>query len=96
MLFDRDISFGTRLEIGSVLIFCGSLSVVGSCSQVVFLVMASCKNVSGLAAGSGGSPGGDGGGDPPRRLSAAEKGKGKKLATCWVFLTSLPKVDLIF
>jgi len=28
-----------------------------------------------------GSPGGDGGGDPPRRLSAAQKGKGKKLAT---------------
>jgi hypothetical protein len=43
--------------------------------------MARCKNVSGSAAGSGGSPGGDGGGDPPRRLSAAEKGKGKKLAT---------------
>jgi len=43
--------------------------------------MARCKNVSGPAAGSGGSPGGDGGGDPPRRLSAAKKGKGKKLAT---------------
>jgi len=43
--------------------------------------MARCKNVSGPAAGAGGSPGGDGGGDPPRRLSAAEKGKGKKLAT---------------
>ena len=43
--------------------------------------MARCKNVSGPTAGSGGSPGGDGGGDPPRRLSAAEKGKGKKLAT---------------
>jgi len=43
--------------------------------------MACCKNVSGPTAGSGGSPGGDGGGDPPRRLSAAEKGKGKKLAT---------------
>jgi len=43
--------------------------------------MARTKNVSGLAAGSGGSPGGDGGGDPPRRLSATEKGKGKKLAT---------------
>ena len=43
--------------------------------------MARCKNVSGPAAGSGGSPRGDGGGDPPRRLSAAEKGKGKKLAT---------------
>jgi len=43
--------------------------------------MARTKNVSGLAAGSRGSPGGDGGNDPPRRLSAAEKGKGKKLAT---------------
>jgi len=43
--------------------------------------MARTKNVSGPAAGSGGSPGGDGGNDPPRRLSAAEKGKGKKLAT---------------
>jgi hypothetical protein len=43
--------------------------------------MAHTKNVSGPAAGSGGSLGGDGGGDPPRRLSAAEKGKGKKLAT---------------
>jgi len=43
--------------------------------------MARTKNVSGPAAGSGGSRGGDGGGDPPRRLSAAEKGKGKKLAT---------------
>ena len=43
--------------------------------------MARTKNVSGPAAGSGGSPGGDGGGDPPRHLSAAEKGKGKKLAT---------------
>ena len=43
--------------------------------------MARCKNVSGPAAGTGGSSGGDGGGDPPRRLSAAEKGKGKKLAT---------------
>jgi len=43
--------------------------------------MARCKNVSGPATSSGGSPGGDGGGDPPRRLSAAEKGKGKKLAT---------------
>jgi len=43
--------------------------------------MARCKNVSGLAASAGDSPGGDGGGDPPRRLSAAEKGKGKKLAT---------------
>jgi len=42
--------------------------------------MARCKNVSGPAASAGGSPGGDGGGDPPRRLSAAEKGKGK-LAT---------------
>jgi len=43
--------------------------------------MARCKNVSGPAASSGGSLGGDGGGDPPCRLSAAEKGKGKKLAT---------------
>ena len=43
--------------------------------------MARTKNVSGPAAGSGGSPVGDGGGDPPRRLSAAEKGKGKKLVT---------------
>ena len=39
------------------------------------------QNVSGPAASAGGSLGGDGGGDPPRRLSAAEKGKGKKLAT---------------
>jgi len=43
--------------------------------------MARTKNVSGPAAGSGGSPGGDGGGDRPRRLSTVEKGKGKKLAT---------------
>jgi len=43
--------------------------------------MARCKNVNGPVASLGGSPGGDGGGDPPRRLSAAEKGKGKKLAT---------------
>jgi len=43
--------------------------------------MTRCKNVSGLTAGTGGSSGGDGGGEPPRRLSAAEKGKGKKLAT---------------
>ena len=43
--------------------------------------MARYKNVSGPAASSGGSPGGDGGGDPPRCLSAAEKGKGTKLAT---------------
>jgi len=43
--------------------------------------MARCKNVSGPAASAGGSPGGDGGGDPPRHLSATEKGKGKKLAT---------------
>jgi len=43
--------------------------------------MARTKNVSGPAAGSRGSPGGDGGNDPPRRLSAAEKGKCKKLAT---------------
>ena len=54
------------------------------CQQLVrqfVLAMARCKNVSGPAASAGGSPGGDGGGDPPRRLSAAEKGKGKKLAT---------------
>jgi hypothetical protein len=43
--------------------------------------MARCKNVSGPTAGSGGTPGGDGGDDQPRRLTAAEKGKGKKLAT---------------
>jgi len=43
--------------------------------------MARCKNVTGPAASSGGSPGGNGGGDPPHRLSAVEKGKGKKLAT---------------
>ena len=43
--------------------------------------MAHCKNVRGPVASSGGSLGGDGGGDPPRRLSAAQKGKGKKLAT---------------
>jgi len=43
--------------------------------------MARCKNVSGPAASARGSPRGNGGGDPPRRLSAAEKGKGKKLAT---------------
>jgi len=43
--------------------------------------MARCKNVSGPAAGTGGASGGDGGVDPPRRFSAAEKGKGKKLAT---------------
>ena len=49
--------------------------------SVLFLAMARCKNVNGPEARAGGSPGGDGGGDPPRRLSAAEKGKGKKLAT---------------
>jgi len=43
--------------------------------------MARCKNVSRPVASAGGSRGGDGGGDPPRRLSAVEKGKGKKLAT---------------
>ena len=43
--------------------------------------MARCKNVSGPTASSGGSPGGDGEDDPPRRLTVAEKGKGKKLAT---------------
>ena len=57
-----------------------SLLSVGCVSDACF-AMAHTKNVSGPAAGSGGSPGGDGGGDPPRRLSAAEKGKGKKLAT---------------
>ena len=49
--------------------------------ESVILAMARCKNVSGPAASAGGAPGGDGGGDPPRRLLAAEKGKGKKLAT---------------
>ena len=43
--------------------------------------MACFKNVSGPAASAGGSRGGDAGGDPPRRLSVVEKGKGKKLAT---------------
>ena len=43
--------------------------------------MARCKNVSGLTAGSDGSPGGDGGDDPPYRLTATEKGKGKKVMT---------------
>jgi len=42
--------------------------------------MARCKNVSGPAASAGGSPRGDDGGDPPRRLSAVEKDKCKKLA----------------
>jgi len=41
--------------------------------------MACCKNVSGLIAGSGGTPGDNGGDDRPRRLTAAEKGKGKKV-----------------
>ena len=41
--------------------------------------MARCKNVSGPTAGSGGSPGGDGGDDPPRRLTAAEKGRERRL-----------------
>ena len=58
-----------------------SYLVVCSCSEAVFLAMARCKNVSGPKASSGGSRGGDGGGDPSRRLSATEKGKGKKLAT---------------
>ena len=49
--------------------------------QALFLALARYKNVSGPTASAGGSPGGDGGGDPPRRLSAAEKGKGKKLVT---------------
>ena len=39
--------------------------------------MARCKNVG----GSPGTPGGDGGDDRPRRLMAAEKGKGKKVMT---------------
>jgi len=43
--------------------------------------MARCKNVSGPTAGSGGTPGGDGGDDRPRRLTAAEKGKRKKVMT---------------
>ena len=41
--------------------------------------MAHCKNVSGPTAGSGGTPRGDGGDDRPHWLSAAEKGKGKKV-----------------
>ena len=41
--------------------------------------MAHCKNISGLTGGSGGTPGGDGGDDRPRRLTAVEKGKGKKV-----------------
>ena len=52
-----------------------------SCLSDVCLAMARCKNVSGPTAGTGGTSGGDGGGDPSRRFSAAEKGKGKKLAT---------------
>ena len=43
--------------------------------------MAYCKNVSGPTTGSGGTPGGDGGDDRPCRLTAAEKGKGKKVMT---------------
>ena len=43
--------------------------------------MACCKNISGPIAGSGGSPGGDEGDDPPRHLTGAEKGKGKKVMT---------------
>ena len=43
--------------------------------------MARCKNVSGPTAGSGGTPGGDGGNDRPRPLTAAEKGKRKKVMT---------------
>ena len=39
--------------------------------------MAHCKNVGGSA----GTPRGDGGDDKPRRLMAAEKGKGKKVMT---------------
>jgi len=41
--------------------------------------MARCKNVSGLTGGSGGTPRCDGGDDRPRRLTIAEKGKGKKV-----------------
>ena len=41
--------------------------------------MACCKNVSGLTSGSGVTPRGDGGDDRPRRFTAAEKGKGKKV-----------------
>ena len=41
--------------------------------------MARCKNVSCLIGGSGGTPGGDGGDNRPHRLTAAEKGKGKKV-----------------
>jgi len=43
--------------------------------------MARTKNASGPTAGTEDASGGDGGGDPPRRFSAVEKGKGKKLAT---------------
>ena len=41
--------------------------------------MARCKNISGLTGGSGGTPGGNGGDDRPHRITAAEKGKGKKV-----------------
>jgi hypothetical protein len=41
--------------------------------------MAHCKNISGLTGGSGGTPGGDGGDGRPRRFTAAEKGKRKKV-----------------
>ena len=54
------------------------LSVV---SQAQVLAMARCKNISGPTAGSGGTPAGDGGDDRPRHLTAADKGKGKKVAT---------------
>ena len=50
-------------------------------SQVYIIAMARFQNISGPTAGSGGTPGGDGGDDQPRRLTAVEKGKGKKLAT---------------
>jgi hypothetical protein len=50
-------------------------------SHAQFLAMACCKNVSGPTADSCGTPGGDLGDDQPRRLTAIEKGKGKKLAT---------------
>ena len=50
-------------------------------SQAQLLAKARCKNISGPTAGSGGTLGGYGGDDQPRRLTAVEKGKAKKLAT---------------
>ena len=55
--------------------------MLSAVSQAQFLAMARYKNVGDPTAASGGSLGGDGGGDLPCHLSAAEKGKGKKLAT---------------